>query len=300
MQAVITTEDNVMTVEGHCGDTVGQLIESAGITLNQLDAVTPSVDTIVYGDTDITITEQIHVYVLDQQVVRSYVVPKGTVAQAVAAAGIELGEDDFVSNPKEQATDGMMITVNRVTYETVKKTKTIDFAVTEEESDDLDVGTSEIKQEGETGKKVVTYRQKLVNGEVAETEKVSETVTKEPVDQIVVNGTKEENAAVTTAAGDLSYSSVITGTCTAYTGGGTTATGAAAQVGIVAVNPNQIPYGTRLYIASADGSYVYGYCVAGDTGGAMMAGEATIDLYMNTQQECINFGRRTMNIYILD
>ena len=49
---------------------------------------------------------------------------------------------------------------------------------------------------------------------------------------------------------------------TAYTGGGITATGAPAAVGRVAVNPNVIPYGTKLYIASPDGSIVYGYAIA--------------------------------------
>ena len=61
-----------------------------------------------------------------------------------------------------------------------------------------------------------------------------------------------------------------------------------------------IPYGTRLYICSADGSYVYGYAIAEDTGDACMAGDIVADLYMNSEAECDSFGRQELNIYVLD
>ena len=72
-----------------------------------------------------------------------------------------------------------------------------------------------------------------------------------------------------------------------------------AGVSVVAGNPNIIPYGTKMYITSPDGSVVYGYGVAGDTGGAAMAGDILADLCYNTIEECSQIGRRTMNIYIL-
>ena len=100
----------------------------------------------------------------------------------------------------------------------------------------------------------------------------------------------------------ISYTSVLTGSATAYTAspGSHTSTGAVAQRGRVAVNPNIIPYGTKLYIASPDGSYVYGYAVAADTGGALSSGSALVDLFYDTLSECYKFGRRTMNVYILE
>jgi len=71
-----------------------------------------------------------------------------------------------------------------------------------------------------------------------------------------------------------------------------------AQRGVVAVDPKVIPLGTKLYIESPDGSYVYGCAVAGDTGGAIKGNR--IDLFMDTYSECMQFGRRTMNVYILN
>ena len=66
----------------------------------------------------------------------------------------------------------------------------------------------------------------------------------------------------------------------------------------MAVDPSGIPRGTKMSIVSADGEYVYGYCVAEDTGGAIQGN--IVDLYFNTFQECWEFGRRDVLIYILE
>ena len=62
-----------------------------------------------------------------------------------------------------------------------------------------------------------------------------------------------------------SYKSVITNAkATGYSAGGNArgASGNSLSAGHVAVNPNLIPYGSKLYITSADGSFVYGYAIA--------------------------------------
>ena len=99
----------------------------------------------------------------------------------------------------------------------------------------------------------------------------------------------------------VAYKSLLSGSATAYTAspGAITSTGKVAQYGYVAVDPSIIPYGTRLYITSTDGSYVYGYAVAADTGGAMLSGKRLVDLYYNSVSECYQFGVRNVNVYIL-
>ncbi len=99
-----------------------------------------------------------------------------------------------------------------------------------------------------------------------------------------------------------SYKEVLTGSGTAYyaDAGALTSTGRLAQYGVVAVNPNIIPYGSKLYIVSNDGEVVYGEAVAGDTGGALMDGSAIVDLFYPTYDECVVFGRRNVTIYILE
>lgn len=75
-------------------------------------------------------------------------------------------------------------------------------------------------------------------------------------------------------------------------GSGITATGMVAQHGVIAVDPRVIPLGTRVYIPG------YGEAIAADTGGAIRGNR--IDLCMNTYREAINFGRRNVEVYILD
>lgn len=106
----------------------------------------------------------------------------------------------------------------------------------------------------------------------------------------------------TTASGEVvSYSRKLSVDATAYSCEGytgTTATGTTARYGAIAVDPSVIPYGTRMYIVSDDGSYIYGYATAEDCGGAIQG--YMIDLYFDTLAECYAFGRRSCTVYILD
>ncbi|MCH5197464.1 MAG: 3D domain-containing protein [Oscillospiraceae bacterium] len=99
----------------------------------------------------------------------------------------------------------------------------------------------------------------------------------------------------------LHYSKMIKGTATAYCTGTITSRGTRPIQGTVAVDPREIPYGTKMYITSADGSYVYGLAVAEDTGGFIYWPRgATVDLYMYSKSDCTTWGFRGVNIYILD
>ena len=107
--------------------------------------------------------------------------------------------------------------------------------------------------------------------------------------------------SITVNGEELSYSKSLRMIGTAYTAGigvvnNTTATGTQVRVGVVAVDKRVIPLGTKLFIEAANGSYIYGTAVAEDTG---VRGNV-IDLYMNSYADCVNFGRRDVNVYILD
>ncbi len=110
-----------------------------------------------------------------------------------------------------------------------------------------------------------------------------------------------DGTTVTTVSGEvLTVSKVLSCEATAYTCvgyTGTTATGTTARVGAIAVDPRVIPLGSRLYIVTNDGAYIYGYCTAEDTGGAIKGN--IVDLYFNTWDECIQFGRRACTVYVL-
>ena len=78
------------------------------------------------------------------------------------------------------------------------------------------------------------------------------------------------------------------------------ASGQGLSAGYVAVHPGEIPYGTRMYITSADNSFVYGFAIAADTGLGLLGDVIDVDLYYDTYLEsCLN-GKRNVNIYLLD
>ncbi len=106
-------------------------------------------------------------------------------------------------------------------------------------------------------------------------------------------------STITTEDGEvLTYTSTMAVEATAYTGGGITATGTSARYGAIAVDPTVIPYGTKMYIVSDDGKWIYGVATAEDCGGAIKG--HIIDLYFDDYSTCIQFGRRNCTVYILD
>ncbi len=94
------------------------------------------------------------------------------------------------------------------------------------------------------------------------------------------------------------YSKTVQATAYHESHGGT-ATGIRQRPGVVAVNPNIIPYGTKMYIVSTDGKYVYGYAIAADTGGFINSRPTNVDLNFATEAACKAFGRRNVTIYFL-
>jgi peptidoglycan DL-endopeptidase CwlO len=95
-------------------------------------------------------------------------------------------------------------------------------------------------------------------------------------------------AAPTPTQGASLAGHTITVTATGYSLKGRTSTGVSVGYGVVAVDPNMIPLGTKMTIPG------YGQGVAADTGGAMVG--ARIDLWFPTQAEALAWGTRTVSI----
>lgn len=235
-----------------------------------------------------------------------------TVAEILAESGVALGADDEVEPALDaEAEDGMKITVRRVRYEeyTVQEFRPME---TEYELSSLfyrSQDTEMLMGIGSDGEDLVTYRDRYVDGKwESKTEIGRETVT-EMVPQVVkVYG---ERVPVSAFAGPEVVDGVpVEGVAASYTAqrstgysASPTAKGAAGTglcYGTVAVNPNVIPYGSLMYIESADGQFVYGYAYASDTGTAMMTGHAFVDLFYDTYQEAVQSAVIAVNVYVLD
>lgn len=267
---------------------------------------------------DITIDRAVTVSILTYGETKTVEVrSNSTVANALSVASVLLDDNDVVScDPNAIVYDGMEIAVQQISYSTYTVDETLPYQQIRQETNELYQGETKLQTPGQNGILTHYYQNTVVDGTVTQTQEVGYNVTTPVIDEIILVGTKPRitqspakgkgksqltiPAAVSLDNNGIptSYSKVITGRACAYTGGGNTSTGKAAAPGYVAVNPNVIPYGTQMYIVSEDG-YVYGYAIAADTGGSCMINDILVDLYMNTEQECTNFGSRTVNVYIL-
>ncbi len=288
------------------------------------DLVLPNGDTLTSNDGEIKITEGVTVDIkVGQKDYKEYDVPKTTVKNVLKHAKITLGKDDTV-NKKLTSTvkDNQKIKVNRVSFKKTVKTQKLKFKVVKKKTSKLYVGQKKVNTKGKYGKKKVTYITKVVNGKAAKKFISNTKVTKKAKNKVVLVGTKRKNYEMlqdnptsfkTKSKGGIgtivdhkgktvAYKKVFSGMATAYSAevGGYTATGDAVHVGGVAVNPSMIPYGSKLYIQNSDGSFVYGYAVANDTGGFCYNGSGTLcDLFYTAESTCEMFGRRSVNIYVL-
>ena len=246
-------------------------------------------------------------------------VPEGTVADALAYLNIKTTKNDKLSVAENlQVTDGMKLEIVEIKTKTVKKTEAVAFKTVEKESSTLYIGETSVETEGVEGERTIVTKETYENGEKTDTEEVSNEITKKPVDKVVLVGTAEKvnyfnndgdkvsvnssgNTITDKFGNEISYSYCLSGPATAYyaDAGAGTATGRLARYGVVAVDPDEIPYGSILYIVSDDG-FVYGYAVAGDTGGFIYYTDVLVDLFFPTYDDCCNFGLRNVNVYVLE
>lgn len=319
--AVTFVRLNGETVYTVCAGTVADLLTELSVTVEEGQLVSLPTATVLKDGMTVKITNAYHASVTADAVQQTLLLGEGTVKDALQKAGITLGENDEVSPSLDSALyDNVNITVYRVEYTERTVNETIHFTKKTEKSSALYKGQSEILQAGANGEKTVTYRDKIVDGVRVSSEAISETVLTEAVPQITAVGTKQKAVAVAslrnggTPISELTapetlqivdgaptqYSKIITGKAAAYTAspGSKTASGRAVKPGYIAVNPNQIPYGSKLWIVSTDG-IVYGYAIAADTGGFVKKGKFTVDLFMNTEAECRQWGSRDVVIYVL-
>ncbi|WP_313341231.1 3D domain-containing protein [Sedimentibacter sp.] len=176
-------------------------------------------------------------------------------------------------------------------------------------NDEKYVDYKQVIQQGSDGLKKSVYQECYIDGKMILRSLEEEIIIKEPVDKIIEVGTKENTVA--TSRGGFRFREELDMVATAYdlsfesTGKrpgdpyyGITASGTKAQPGTVAVDPKVIPLGTKLYVASTDGSPDYGFATALDTGGAIKGNR--IDLFMEDGNDAYWFGIRQVKVYILE
>lgn len=240
-----------------------------------------------------------------------------SVGQLLNRLNISLGENDVVSLPLDAATeDGMHIRVRQVIQVQEVYTADIPHETTYCYDPSMPEGSEAVVVEGVDGQVLCTASVTYVNGQETERTILSQDQISPAVTEIIAVGSGREHTAadpdgmpiitdstITLPTGEvLTYTGTMQVLATAYHKSDAgcddwTATLTRARVGAIAVDPRVIPYGTRMFIVSNDGVYIYGFATAEDCGGAIKG--ARIDLYYDTVEECVEFGRRDCTIYFL-
>lgn len=271
--------------------------------------------------TNISLAYTFPVYITSGDNTKTVNATQMTVADILSEAGYKVDAYDMVEPSLDTVvSDTVYIDYTNIDYVSGSYTEAIPCTVNTVYSKTMEEGTKTLKA-GIDGEQQVNYTAKIVNGVTVETVVDSTVLLSAPVNGTETVGTKKKNTAVTTSENVKSISTLqepftieldangnpvnfkkhITVQATAYTyTGNNCSTGVAPQPGYIAVNPNVIPYGTKMYIKSSDGSYIYGYAVAADTGGFIKSRPNNVDLFMSSKAACSAFGRRNVEIYILE
>ena len=309
----VTADGDVVYVECAYDETVEDVISRSGIKLDKQDVVEPAGNTACADITLVRIHRGYPVYVEADGEVKELYAYQQTAEQLLDRAGITLEQEDCIDCDFDAViAEGETVKVTRVRYETVESYEVIPYSTVTQRSNLVSLYSGETVQQGVNGTRTNTSLVKYVDGVRVSESAISSEVTAEPVDEIISVGAalavpyskKNPDYLVLENGLPASYQTVLTGKSCAYTAplGCGTASGRTLEIGTVAVDPAIIPYGSELYIVSTDGSYVYGYAIAADTGDLTAHG-VLVDLFMGNSEDyywtSVEYGAKQVNIYVL-
>lgn len=300
-EAMVTFSDqNKQIIIDSSSDTLSEVLEEQGFNISDLkQQYKPSIpwDQPVKGQSRITLTCKCEVKLtVGGQELGTRETLQTTVKAFLQEQKVQLTDWDEINTPLDaKIVDGMEINIDRIEQRVKKKVEEIPFKTVEEKDNTIADGKKKTETEGKQGKKifevVMLYKNGkpfIQDGKPVHKEKLIETIN--PVDKVVKIGTNKELAEKEKPK--LASAGSMRVEATGYTHtGNRTATGTWPKRGTIAVDPRVIPLGTKLYIPG------YGYGIAEDTGGVVKGN--IIDLFFETREEAIKWGRRTVTIQIV-
>lgn len=285
------------------GSDLREGLAHAGIFPKPSDLLQPQMDTPLHDGIHAYLQESLPVIVYADGGIASGYTLRATVGQALAELGVELGGHDLVQPSIESLVIApTTVKVVRIAEELITEEEIVEYQVLRQASDELEINTQALAQEGEDGLLKRTISISYEDGQEVGRSLVEEWMEKEPTPKVILSGTKVIWRALETPSGPVSYREKLRMMATSYDashGGkapgspayGITYTGMRAGRGVVAVDPRVIPLYTRLYIPG------YGLAVAGDTGGAIKGDR--IDLGFEEGATGL-WSSRWVDVYILN
>ncbi len=291
-------------------NTVGGVLEENGIVLNPVDYISVSSDAKLSKEENnvIVIKKAVPVNVIAGGENIVLMTCHETVQAAIMYSPIVMDTDDRFEGVlySDPVIAGMDIRIVRVEVKTDTATLPIPFEVEYIRNNSLERGVEMILQEGKEGVLEKIERTLFEDGMEVSRETVSETVITPQVNRIVESGTLTtyQTARGGTikytdkiAMSSVAYSAVISSADPDNTVYGRTYLGYTARRGIIAVDPNIIPLGSKVYVEVYGSTPDYGYAIAADIGTAIKG--YIVDLCFDSYMESVYWGRKAVNVYIL-
>lgn len=275
--------------------TVGAFLAEAGISLGEKDWVKPSLGDPLAAKTTVDVLRAVDLELSVGGEMRVVSVPLLSLQDILTA----LGEAPL--NQKDQITTNLpwlkgetpTLLIDRVVTRKVVERVEIQPTTRGKPDPGLSRGQRRTVQPGQTGILERTVEITEVNGVETSREVLDTTTLRPAVDRVMTFGSRQGVGAAYRGEIPANARGPLLMEATAYTHtGNPTATGIYPFEGIVAVDPRVIPLGTLLYIEG------YGYAEAQDTGGLIKGN--IIDVFMDTAEKARQWGRRKVNVYIVD
>jgi uncharacterized protein YabE (DUF348 family) len=280
-------------------ETVAQALREAEIVVGPNDEVTPPLDAPIDADARIEVRHALAVTLRLPDSERVVYTFARTVGDVLAEEGVALPEGAYLDPPFDAPlTEGIAVRVVQLSASREIESEFIPSRTVYRS--DASLGPGQTRTEaGRDGMLVRRYDVQYANGVEAGRTLIEEYYEPEPVDTVVYYPVQTGLGQQAPAEGEVAR--VINVYATYYTPAssgrsandpayGRTATGVLVTYGVVAVDPNVIPLGTRMFIPG------YGYAVAADTGGAVKG--YIIDLGY-PDGVAVDWRSRWLDIYIL-
>jgi resuscitation-promoting factor RpfB len=248
--------------------TLGQALWEAGFPLHHADILDPPADTPLEGSIKANLhpSHEIIIEVPGRSIkVRSVEKKVGAI---LAGAGLALQGSDYSLPPLDAVvSNGERIRLVRVSEQISLDSTPLPFETQYQPTSDLDIDNMKVIQPGAYGLSTQRIRHRLEDGQEVSRQVEMEFTSLEPRPKIIGYGTRISPRTLDMSDGSLQYWRELKMYAVSYNptsaGGTITASGLPLRKGLVAVDPNYIPLGTRLYVPG------YGHALAADTGGGV-------------------------------
>lgn len=248
-------------------ETVGAVLDEADIPLYLTDQVQPDTTTAVREGLRIVIDRARPVQIVVDGTTLDTRVQGATVADVLSEAGIALVGYDYAVPPQTTLIEAnMTVYVVRVREDIESDNETIPFETVFQANDALELDQRQVVQAGVQGIRRYDERVRYENDVEIGREPAGSVLVQEPRNQIIQYGTKVVIRTVNTPQGPREYWRMFRMYATSYHpealgGDDVTAIGETLRTGIVAADPDIIPYRLNVFVPG------YGVGMMADTGG---------------------------------